>query len=112
LEHSAIHILYDNLVITGLGHILYATALLKSKTLYFPIGLHLGNNWVSLFVFSGLGVNDPTSGQVKPSLINVLGNEGTPAFNGQFILTTIVTAIFFVLFILAVRKWTPTDNKN
>jgi membrane protease YdiL (CAAX protease family) len=39
------------LLITGLGHLLFATAFLKSKTLFFPIGLHLGNNWVSLFVF-------------------------------------------------------------
>ena len=45
-------VLMTILLITGLGHVLYATALLKSKTLYYPIGLHLGNNWVSLFVFS------------------------------------------------------------
>lgn len=95
------------LLITGLGHILYATAFLKSKTLYFPIGLHLGNNWVSLFVFSGLSVNDPKSGQLKPALINVLGDEAAPAFNGQFMLTTIVTAFLFILFILALRKWVP-----
>jgi len=95
------------LLMTGLGHLLYATALLKSKTLYFPIGLHLGNNWVSLFVFSGLSIKDPTSGQLKPSLINILGDEAAPAFNGQFILTTIVTAVLFLLFILAIRKWTP-----
>ena len=29
------------------GHLLFATALLKSKTLLFPIGLHLGNNWAT-----------------------------------------------------------------
>ncbi|WP_223033049.1 CPBP family intramembrane glutamic endopeptidase [Hanstruepera marina] len=29
------------------GHLLFATALLKSKTLFFPIGLHLGNNWAT-----------------------------------------------------------------
>jgi membrane protease YdiL (CAAX protease family) len=63
------------LLITGLGHILYATAFLKSKTLYFPIGIHLGNNWVNLFVFSNLDINDPTKGQVKPSLINLIGKK-------------------------------------
>ena len=94
------------LLITGLGHILYATAFLKSKTLYFPIGIHLGNNWVTYFVFSNLSINDPTKGQIKPSLINVLGNEETPLFNGQFILTTVITALAFILFILAIRKWT------
>ncbi len=94
------------LLITGLGHILYATAFLKSKTLYFPIGLHLGNNWVNLFVFSNLDINDPTRGQAKPSLINVVSDEKLPLFNGQFILTTAITALFFILFILAVNKWT------
>jgi len=95
------------LLITGLGHLLFATAFLKSKTLYFPIGLHLGNNWVSLFVFSGVSFSDPKNGQVKQSLINVIGDERIPVFNGQFILTTIVTAFLFILFILAIRKWTP-----
>lgn len=28
-----------------IGHLLFATALLKSKTIFFPIGIHLGNNW-------------------------------------------------------------------
>ncbi len=27
------------------GHLFFATALLKSKSLFFPIGIHLGNNW-------------------------------------------------------------------
>ncbi len=98
------------LLITGLGHLLYATAFLKSKTLYFPIGLHLGNNWVSLFVFSNMDINDPTIGQVKPSLINIISDEKNPVFNGQFILTTIVTAILFLLFILAIRKWAGTKR--
>lgn len=95
------------LLITGLGHVLYSTALLKSKTLYFPIGLHLGNNWVSLFVFSNVDINATRSGEIKASLITVMGDAKLPIFNGQFILTTIVTALFFVLFILAIRKWTP-----
>ena len=98
------------LLITGLGHILYATALLKSKTLYFPIGLHLGNNWVTYFVFSNLNINDLKNEQLKPSLINVISNEKNPVFNGEFILTTVVTAIFFILFILAIRKWLKVEG--
>ena len=36
------------LVITiPVGHLFFATALLKSKTLFFPIGIHLGNNWAT-----------------------------------------------------------------
>ena len=94
------------LLITGLGHLLYATALLKSKTLYFPIGLHLGNNWVSLVVFSNLDVNDPTGGQ---GLVNVVDDGRVQAFDGEFLLTTTVTALCFILFILAIRKWTPGE---
>ena len=95
------------LLITGLGHILYATALLKSNTLYFPIGIHLGNNWVTYFLFSNLDIDDLTKGNIKPSLVNVISDEKNAQFNGQFILTTIVTALFFILFILVIRKWTP-----
>lgn len=94
------------LLITGLGHVLYATAFLKSKTLYFPIGIHLGGNWVNYFVFSNLNLNDPVNGQLKPSLINVVSNDKIQLFNGQFLLTTAVTALAFILFILAIRKWT------
>lgn len=98
------------LLITGLGHMLYATAFLKSKTLYFPIGIHLGGNWVNYFVFSNLNPNDPINGQLKPSLINVVSNDKMQLFNGQFVLTTAVTALAFILFILAIRKW--THNKQ
>jgi membrane protease YdiL (CAAX protease family) len=103
-------VLMTILLITGLGHLLYATALLKSKTLYFPIGLHLGNNWVSLFVFSNLDVTDHTAGQLKPSLISIISSGKTPVFDGHFILTTTVTAMLFLLFILAIRKWTATKE--
>jgi len=35
------------LISIPVGHLLFATALLKSKTLFFPIGIHLGNNWAT-----------------------------------------------------------------
>lgn len=40
------------LVSIPVGHLLFATALLKSKTLLFPIGLHLGNNWATHHVIT------------------------------------------------------------
>ena len=48
---------------TGFGHILFAVALLKSKTLYFPIGIHLGNNWAQRHLFSANmgGINENPS---------------------------------------------------
>ncbi len=98
------------LLITGLGHVLYATAFLKSKTLYFPIGIHLGGNWVNYFVFSNFNPNDPINGQLKPSLINVVSYDKMQLFDAQFVLTTIVTALAFILFILAIRKWTYNNQ--
>ncbi len=98
------------LLITGLGHLLYATAFLKSKTLYFPIGIHLGGNWMTYFVFSNYNLKSPLYGELKPSLINVVSND-IPLFNGLFILQIIVTALAFVLFTLAIRKWIHTGEK-
>ncbi len=34
------------------GHLFFSTALLKSKSIYFPIGLHLGNNWATRHLVS------------------------------------------------------------
>ena len=93
------------LLITGLGHVLYATAFLKSRTLYFPIGIHLGGNWVNYFVFSNLNTSH-RQGQLTPSLINIVSTEKVVHFDGQFILTTVITACAFFLFILAIQRWT------
>ncbi|MEN6456837.1 MAG: CPBP family intramembrane glutamic endopeptidase [Prolixibacteraceae bacterium] len=91
------------LLITGLGHLLYATALLKSGTLYFPIGIHLGNNWVTYFVFNGAAQADAAGGQTGRSLINIMAQTDPPAFTAEFLLTTTTTALFFLLFALAIR---------
>ncbi len=99
------------LLITGIGHLLYATALLKSKTLYFPIGIHLGNNWVNLFVFNGLDVNDRTAGQIKHSLINVIAQNRAMVFDGQLLLTTALTALLFLLFTFAIQKWFKSSSQ-
>ena len=32
------------------GHLLFATGLLRARTLFFPIGLHWGNNWATNFL--------------------------------------------------------------
>ncbi|MEI9943365.1 MAG: hypothetical protein WDN26_04020 [Chitinophagaceae bacterium] len=40
------------LMTTGFLHILFAAGLLRSKTLFFPIGIHLGYNWTQSHLFS------------------------------------------------------------
>lgn len=89
------------LLITGLGHILYATAFLRSGTLFFPIGLHFGNNWVSNFVFSTTE-NHP-AGLNNLSLIEIITNGELPVFDKQFFLTTFTTALLFILLIQCLR---------
>lgn len=43
-------------VCTAVGHLWFATALLRSKTIWFPIGLHWGNNWAVMHL-AGLSDN-------------------------------------------------------
>lgn len=45
------------LVCIPIGHLWFATALLRSKTVLFPIGLHWGNNWAVMHV-AGLTDNE------------------------------------------------------
>jgi membrane protease YdiL (CAAX protease family) len=92
------------LLITGLGHLLYATALLRSKTLYFSIGIHLGNNWVTYFVFNGSASADSVGKETSRSLINVVAQVQPPIFNAEFFLSTITTALFFVIFVFIIQK--------
>lgn len=61
------------------GHLLFATALLKSKSIYFPIGLHLGNNWATRHLVSGSSegnsifyVSDPSTFDTWTSFIAFL----------------------------------------
>lgn len=58
------------------GHLLFATALLKSKSIYFPIGLHLGNNWATRHLVSSSSegdsiffITDQASFETWPSFI-------------------------------------------
>jgi membrane protease YdiL (CAAX protease family) len=72
------------------GHLLFATALLKSKTLFFPIGLHLGNNWATRHLITNSNDGDSilytinnTTFDTWPSFIGFI-----LIFNGVFLLVT------------------------
>ena len=72
------------------GHLWFATALQKSNTLFFPIGLHLGNNWATRHLISDkdngesiLVVLDRVHFDTWPSFIGLL-----LVFNGVFLLVT------------------------
>ncbi len=81
------------LIITiPVGHMLFATALLKSKTLLFPIGLHLGNNWATRYLIAATDTgnsffyvtNTKTFDSWVPFISSIL------IFNGIFLLLTLL----------------------
>ena len=78
------------------GHLLFATALLKSKTLWFPIGLHLGNNWATRHLISN--ANDGNS-------IFYLTDVNTFETWTPFIMFLIVFNGFFLLVTFVIWKW-------
>lgn len=74
------------------GHLLFATALLKSKTLFFPIGLHLGNNWATRHLITNQNNGDSIFYTINnatfdtwPSFIGFI-----LIFNGVFLFVTIL----------------------
>jgi len=78
------------------GHLLFATALLKSNTLFFPIGLHLGNNSATRHL-----ITDNETADSFLYTINRASFDTWPSFIG-FIL--IYNGVFlFVIFLI--WKW-------
>lgn len=78
------------------GHLLFATALLKSKTLFFPIGLHLGNNWATRHL-----ITNSNSGES----ILYIPNGATFDTWTPFIITLILFNGFFLLVTFLIWKW-------
>lgn len=78
------------------GHLLFATALLKSKTLYFPIGLHWGNNWAS-FCLIGYGKNE--------NVIFAINNQQVATSWIPFVTMLVIYNVFFLVVTLLIWKW-------
>src|SRR6476469_3515090 len=85
------------------GHLLFATALLKSKTLYFPIGLHWGNNWASSYLI-GYGK--------KPDVIFYLDNQHVFTTWQPFIIMLLIFNFSFLLVTFVIWKWNPLFFKR
>ncbi len=78
------------------GHLLFATALLKSKTLFFPIGLHLGNNWATRHLL--------VEGQSENSLMFISETTRFEAWT-PFIMSILIFNGFFLLVTFLIWKW-------
>ncbi len=82
--------MFSLIISIPVGHLLFATALLKSKTLFFPIGLHLGNNWATRHLITNTNNGDSFLYTINnatfdtwPSFIGFI-----LIFNGIFLLVT------------------------
>ena len=86
-----------------IGHLLFATALLRSKTLYFPIGLHWGNNWASSCLI-GYGKNDNT--------IFYINNQYVFQSWKSFIILLVIFNVFFLFVTFMIWKWNCISFKG
>lgn len=77
------------------GHLLFATGLIKSKTLFFPIGLHLGNNWATRHFISS-GKNE----SVFFITDSVMFDSWSP-----FLMMLVLFNSFYVLIAFLIWKW-------
>lgn len=85
------------------GHLWFAAAMLRSKTLLFPIGLHWGNNWAVQHL---IGSTDN-----RQSLLYLTGQK---VFNTwlPFIFMLLLFNVFFLLVTWAIWKGKLTPGKR
>ena len=83
------------------GHLWFATAMLKSKSLFFPIGLHLGNNWATRHLVTSSNSGDSFLYTLNNSTFNTW-----PSFIG-FLL--VYNGVFLVVTFL-IWKWDQIKN--
>lgn len=97
--HSIPMIIFTVITIP-IGHLLFATAFLKSKSLYFPIGIHLGNNWGTNHLVNNL--NDGNS---------FLFVTNTARFDtwSSFITFILLWNVFYLIVIYIILKWKNFD---
>jgi membrane protease YdiL (CAAX protease family) len=85
------------------GHLWFAVALQRSKTLFFPIGLHWGNNWAVVHL-AGMADNQQT--------IFYLTNQKIFTTWPPFIILLLLFNIFFLLVTFAIWKWKGVKTKS
>jgi membrane protease YdiL (CAAX protease family) len=85
------------------GHLLFATALLKSKSLLFPIGIHLGNNWATQHLI--------TTSNDGESILYITNNARFDTWF-SFILFILLWNLFFLLVTFIIWKWNDFQFLN
>jgi membrane protease YdiL (CAAX protease family) len=82
-------------VIIPVGHLYFATGLLRSGTLLLPIGLHWGNNWAERHLIGG-----SDNGQAIFYTTQQMFNTWPP-----FIILLLIYTVFFLVVTWAIWKW-------
>ena len=85
------------------GHLFFATALLKSKSLFFPIGIHLGNNWATRHLITVDNNGD--------SILFITNNATFDTWL-SFILFLLLWNSFFLIVTYIIWKWNDFSFLN
>jgi len=80
-----------------IGHLLFCVALLKSRTIYFAIGLHWGNNLANSNLF--------TEGRKDTSIIFTTNLHANNMGWTQFWLLLLLANIGFIILTIVIWKW-------
>ncbi len=109
---TLIHVLDENvlnnkgmlillLISIPVGHLLFATALLKSKTIFLAIGLHLGNNWATRHLIINSNSGD-----------SIFYIENIARFDSwtPFIIFIFIFNGFFLFVTFLIWKWDKISN--
>lgn len=86
---------------TAIGHLLFATALLRSGTIYFPIGLHLGINWAQQSLFH---INEGDTGADNFTGLFIINSTGTSNVPYAEIISPIISIGCFLGLYWWIRK--------
>lgn len=92
------------LITTGFGHILFATAFIQSRTLFLPIGIHLGNNWAQRHFFSIKNMDIADTTTINDSLFSITIAE-QQASTGQVLGSYVITFVCFLISTYLIWKW-------
>lgn len=85
------------------GHLMYATAFLKSKSILLPIGIHLGNNWATRHL-----INTDLS---SDSIFHISNNASFDTWS-SFISFVLLWNLLFLLVTFIIWKFDFTWFKN
>ena len=91
-------------IITGVGGVIFAYAYYRTSSLYLPVGLHLGWNFVSIVIFSqGIFMKDQ---------LLISSTEGEMGLFGSIVSLLYQIILFPAISLLCIRFLVRKDRDN